>query len=239
MPERSLIPPSGEVNADDTADKSLSRAYEQPVTQPKTPTDLKTKKKRILSSSQPKSPYKVRVILPKKQVAETQHAEVTLSTADATKSLEASELAEEQVNQPSAVETKKSDTERLKTSNVDSENSKLCWIIPSVHEIEQLLDEVNKQNKAVQETLKSPYDTESEIKVVKSFFNSHIPKPQDQIMHDFEESANIQEDSDYELMPEDDLRSQNLKLLILTINKEIMCLTLITFSKMIMLPLNV
>ncbi|GKG28753.1 hypothetical protein Tco_0416118, partial [Tanacetum coccineum] len=28
----SLIPPSGEVNADDTADKSLSRASEQPVT---------------------------------------------------------------------------------------------------------------------------------------------------------------------------------------------------------------
>ncbi|GJU39966.1 hypothetical protein Tco_1192923, partial [Tanacetum coccineum] len=74
-PEQSLISPSGEVNVDDTADKSLSRASKQPVTQPKTPTDLKTKKKRILSSSQPKSPYKVRVILPKKQVTETQHAE--------------------------------------------------------------------------------------------------------------------------------------------------------------------
>ncbi|GKF20455.1 hypothetical protein Tco_0069093, partial [Tanacetum coccineum] len=41
-PEQSLIPPSGEVNADDTADKSLSRASVQPVTQPKAPTDLKT-----------------------------------------------------------------------------------------------------------------------------------------------------------------------------------------------------
>ncbi|GKC88518.1 hypothetical protein Tco_1149167 [Tanacetum coccineum] len=50
-PEQSLIPPSGKVNANDTADKSLSRASEQPVTQPKTPTDLKKNKKKILSSS--------------------------------------------------------------------------------------------------------------------------------------------------------------------------------------------
>ncbi|GKF67643.1 hypothetical protein Tco_0197322, partial [Tanacetum coccineum] len=73
--------------------------------------------------------------------------------------------------------------------------------------VEQLLDEVDKQNKVVQETLESPYDTESEIKVVKSYFTSHIPKEQDQIMHDSDESADVQEDSDYESMPEDDLRS--------------------------------
>ncbi|GKE08273.1 hypothetical protein Tco_1411824, partial [Tanacetum coccineum] len=66
-----------------------------------------TKKKKIPPSSKPKSPYKVRVILPKKQVAETQHAEVTVATADATKSLEASELAEEQRNQPSAAKAVK------------------------------------------------------------------------------------------------------------------------------------
>ncbi|GKG60893.1 hypothetical protein Tco_0616709, partial [Tanacetum coccineum] len=63
---------------------------------------LKTKKKRISSFSKPKSPYKVRVILLKKQVAETQHAKVTVATADAmmatgdaTKSLVAFELADE------------------------------------------------------------------------------------------------------------------------------------------------
>ncbi|GJV91071.1 retrovirus-related pol polyprotein from transposon TNT 1-94 [Tanacetum coccineum] len=87
LPEQSLIPPPREVNADDTTSKSLFRASEQPVTQPKAPTDLKTKKKRIPSSSQPKSPYKIRVILPKKQVTETQHDEVTMATVDATKSL--------------------------------------------------------------------------------------------------------------------------------------------------------
>nr|GEV99888.1 hypothetical protein [Tanacetum cinerariifolium] len=158
-----------------------------------------------------------------------------LATVDVTKSLEASELAEEQGNQPSATETKKSDTERLKTFDVDFENSKLCWIIPFMHEsqplyelyslrlrepekivemeedaedqsmeiptVEQLLDEVDKQNKALQETPESPYDTESKIKVVKSCFISQILKLQDQIMHDSDESA------DYESMPEDDMRS--------------------------------
>ncbi|GJU46690.1 hypothetical protein Tco_1203956 [Tanacetum coccineum] len=87
---------------------------------------MKTKKKRISHSSKPKSLYKVRFILPKKQVAETQYAEVTVATTDATKSLVASELAEEQVNQPSAAEAEKENTE-------------------------------------------SPYDTESEIKIIKSY----------------------------------------------------------------------
>ncbi|GJX88537.1 hypothetical protein Tco_0340551 [Tanacetum coccineum] len=105
-PEQPLIPPSGEVDANDTADKSPSRTSVQLVTQLEAPTDRMTKKRRIPPSSKPKSPYKVRVILPKKQVAETQHAEVTMVTVDATKSL-ASELAEEQGNQPSTAEAKK------------------------------------------------------------------------------------------------------------------------------------
>ncbi|GKB57058.1 hypothetical protein Tco_0913244 [Tanacetum coccineum] len=73
-------------------------AFVQPVIQSKATTDLKTKKKKILTSSKLKSPHKVRVLLPKKQVAKIQHAEVTVFTADTTKSLEASELAEEQGN---------------------------------------------------------------------------------------------------------------------------------------------
>ncbi|GJW84586.1 retrovirus-related pol polyprotein from transposon TNT 1-94 [Tanacetum coccineum] len=96
-----------EVNADDTADKSLSRASVQHVTQSKATTNLKTKKKRIPPSSKPKSPYKFRVILPKKQVVETQHAKVTVATADVTKSLVASKLAEEQGNQLSAADAEK------------------------------------------------------------------------------------------------------------------------------------
>nr|GEY26894.1 retrovirus-related Pol polyprotein from transposon TNT 1-94 [Tanacetum cinerariifolium] len=106
-PKLSLIPPSREVNADDTADKSLSRAFMQPVTQFKTPTDLKTKKKIIPPSSKPKSPYKNRAIPSKKQVTETQYADVIVATANTTKSLVASELVEEQGNQPSAANSEK------------------------------------------------------------------------------------------------------------------------------------
>nr|GEV20068.1 hypothetical protein [Tanacetum cinerariifolium] len=106
-PEQSLIPPFREVNVADTGDKSLSRAFVQSVTQLKAPTDLKTKKKKIPPSSKPKSPYMVGIILRKKQVAETQHAEVTKATADTTLSLEASESVEEQVNQPTSIEAEK------------------------------------------------------------------------------------------------------------------------------------
>ncbi|GKB29655.1 hypothetical protein Tco_0869056, partial [Tanacetum coccineum] len=69
LSSKSLTLSSKKVNADDGADKSLSRTTVQPV----------------------------RVILPKKQVAETQHAKEPVTTADATKSLGASESTEEQV----------------------------------------------------------------------------------------------------------------------------------------------
>ncbi|GJW43861.1 hypothetical protein Tco_0072660 [Tanacetum coccineum] len=89
----------------------------KPVTHSKAPIDLKSKKNRNPTPTffkKKKSPYKVRVILPKKQFAETQHAkvtvataDVTVATADVTKSLVAFELADEQGNQPSAIETEK------------------------------------------------------------------------------------------------------------------------------------
>ncbi|GJS59218.1 hypothetical protein Tco_0654002 [Tanacetum coccineum] len=185
---------------------------ETPVTQSKVTTDLEKKKKKILPSSKPKSPYKVRVILPKKQVTETQHAEVIVATADATKSLVASELAEEQGNQLSAAEAKK-----VLDQNVKEENDAEFVAMEEVAEeqslefptVEQLLDEADIINKVIQETPESPYDTESEIKVVKSFLMSHISELQDQTMHNSEEIADIHEDSDSDLqsMPDDDLRS--------------------------------
>nr|GEV36261.1 retrovirus-related Pol polyprotein from transposon TNT 1-94 [Tanacetum cinerariifolium] len=151
-PEQSLLPPSREMNANDTSDKSLSRAYVQPVIQSKATTDIKTKKKKIPPSSKPKSPYKVRVILPKKQVAETRHTNVTVAAADATKSLEASKLAEEQGNQPSTAKAVKvldqhveeeKDDEFVAMEEVDKEQS---LEIPTV---EQQLDKADKLNKAV------------------------------------------------------------------------------------------
>ncbi|GKD94180.1 hypothetical protein Tco_1374017 [Tanacetum coccineum] len=150
-PEQSLIPPSGEVNADDTADKFSSKTIVQLATQSKAPTDRMTKKRRIPPSSKPKSPYKVRVILPKKQVTKTQHAEVTEATADATKSL-ASESAEEQGNQPSTAEA-----EKVLDQNVEEEKDVAFVSMKEVAEeqskeiptVKQLLDEVEKQNKVV------------------------------------------------------------------------------------------
>nr|GEU79076.1 retrovirus-related Pol polyprotein from transposon TNT 1-94 [Tanacetum cinerariifolium] len=168
-PKKSLLPPSGEVNTDDTADKSLSRAYVQPVIQSKATTDLETKKKKTLPSSKPKSPYKVRVILPKKRIAETQHADVIVVTADATKTLEASKLltlktldfdglthpcmkvelcmnnthSDSEVLDQHIEEEK--DVEFVAIEEVDEEQS---LEIPTS---EQLLDEDDKLNKAVQE----------------------------------------------------------------------------------------
>nr|GEU74514.1 hypothetical protein [Tanacetum cinerariifolium] len=190
-PEQSLIPPSRES---------------------KETTDLKTKKKKIPPSSKPKSPDKVRVIFLKKQVAKTQHAEVTVATADATKSLEASELAEEQGNHPSTTEAVKvlnqhveeeKDVEFVTIKEVDKEQSLEITIV------EQLFDEADKLNKVVQEPPESPYDTKSEIKVVKSFFACHISGLKAQTMHDSKETVDIYEGSksDLQLMPDDDLRS--------------------------------
>nr|GEY50443.1 hypothetical protein [Tanacetum cinerariifolium] len=99
------------------------------------------------------------------------------------------------------------DDEFVSMEEVAEEQSK------EIPTIEQLLDEVDKQNKAVQETSESPYDTESEIKIVKSFFISHIPGLKDQTMHDPEDIADIHEASNFDLqsMPDDDLRSAQVQ----------------------------
>ncbi|GJX36478.1 hypothetical protein Tco_0248035 [Tanacetum coccineum] len=121
---KSLIPPSREVNADDTADKSSSRTSMQPVTQSKAPTVRRPRKKKIPSSTQPKALESIRESSPTTQVAETQPAEETVATADATKSLDASELAEEQVNQPKTAEAEKvldqNNQEEVKESGLES-----------------------------------------------------------------------------------------------------------------------
>ncbi|GJY22240.1 hypothetical protein Tco_0394806 [Tanacetum coccineum] len=93
---RLLFDPSlWEVNAEDIVDKSLFRTIMHPVSQPKVKTNKRLKKKKILSSSDPKVSKDVRVLSPKNPVAETQHAEETMATADATQSIDASESAKE------------------------------------------------------------------------------------------------------------------------------------------------
>nr|GEU55429.1 retrovirus-related Pol polyprotein from transposon TNT 1-94 [Tanacetum cinerariifolium] len=147
-PEQSLLPPFGEVNADDTTDKSLFRASVQPVIYPNATIDLKTKKKKISPSFKPKSPYKDRVILPKKQVTKTQHAEVTVL--------------------PLMPPREEKDAEFMAMEEVDE---KLYLGIPT---IEKLLDEAGPIRGSVQEPPKSPYDTKSKIKGSDSDLQSMI-----------------------------------------------------------------
>ncbi|GKF36451.1 hypothetical protein Tco_0113209, partial [Tanacetum coccineum] len=78
-----------------------------PVIQPKAPTNMKPKKKRILPSSKPETSKLVRNVPPKKPVTKTQPAEEIVSTAYATQSLGASESTENQVNKPQTTYAKK------------------------------------------------------------------------------------------------------------------------------------
>ncbi|GKE97120.1 hypothetical protein Tco_1581975 [Tanacetum coccineum] len=82
--KQSLILPSEEVNADDATDKSLSGTNVQLVTQPKAKTDKKSRKKKIPSSTQPKTSQVIRESSPPTQVADTQHAKEPVATADTT-----------------------------------------------------------------------------------------------------------------------------------------------------------
>ncbi|GJS40084.1 hypothetical protein Tco_0565127 [Tanacetum coccineum] len=98
------------------------------------------------------------------------------------KSLEASVMAEVQVNQLKAADTTEVPKKIIEKEEVTEGQTQ---------EIPTQLDEVNK---AAQETPQSPYDIESAIKVVKSFFTSHLSKVQDQTMNYYEESTTADSD---------------------------------------------
>ncbi|GJR24267.1 hypothetical protein Tco_0972794, partial [Tanacetum coccineum] len=82
-------------NSDDTTDKSLSGTAMQSVVQPKAPTGKKSKKKKIASSSDPKTLHRVSKSKSNETVDEAQHAEKLVATADTPKGLDASESAED------------------------------------------------------------------------------------------------------------------------------------------------
>ncbi|GKB30153.1 hypothetical protein Tco_0869554, partial [Tanacetum coccineum] len=87
--ELSFIISSKKVNVDDTADKSLFGTAVQSVDQPKAPTGRKPKKKKISSSSEPKTSHYV------------------CNIRDLIRVLDASELAEELRNRPDTVDVEK------------------------------------------------------------------------------------------------------------------------------------
>ncbi|GJV48728.1 hypothetical protein Tco_1438940 [Tanacetum coccineum] len=107
-PEKSLIPPSEEVNADDSANKSPSRTSVQPVTQPKAPTAKRLRKKKRSSLTQPEVSKSSRILKSSSsQATHLQPAKDFVVIADTTKGLYASESAKVQGNQPKAAEAKK------------------------------------------------------------------------------------------------------------------------------------
>nr|GEU37081.1 retrotransposon protein, putative, Ty1-copia subclass [Tanacetum cinerariifolium] len=113
LPEESLIHPSGGVNDDDTVDKSLLGTSMQLDNHPKAPTD---KKKKNPASSKPKTSKIVRESSSIIQVADNQHAEEPMATADTTKSIDASEKVREighQLKPPDAKKVHKSIVEEV------------------------------------------------------------------------------------------------------------------------------
>ncbi|GKD98119.1 hypothetical protein Tco_1382016 [Tanacetum coccineum] len=89
---KSLFLPSGEVNTDDFADKSLSRTNVQPVTQSKATTNKKSRKKKNPASSKLRTLKTIRESSLSPQVTYTQPAKDPEAIVDATYSIDASEL---------------------------------------------------------------------------------------------------------------------------------------------------
>ncbi|GKD82188.1 hypothetical protein Tco_1349027 [Tanacetum coccineum] len=79
----------------------------KPVNWSKAPTNKNSKKKKNPSSSQPKTLKIIRESSPLKQVADTQHAEEPVVTADTTRSVDAFESAEVLGNRPKPTDAAK------------------------------------------------------------------------------------------------------------------------------------
>ncbi|GKA81717.1 retrovirus-related pol polyprotein from transposon TNT 1-94 [Tanacetum coccineum] len=212
QPLQSLIPPSEEVNADDSADKSLSGISVQPVTQPKATTAKKPRKKTIPSSTRPEALNLSRIeTSSSSQATHLQLSEELVVSADETKSLDVSESAGAQENQNETAEAEKvlntNVEENMEEKEKDEDHSSY---IPTV---EQLLDKVDKQNSAVQHTQERPFDTESEILFVKYFQASHIAKDVEvTLMRSRPMDMDAQTaDSEFKLesIPDDDLQSRS------------------------------
>nr|GEX98943.1 nodal modulator 1 [Tanacetum cinerariifolium] len=144
--KQSLLPPSGEVNANDTANKSLSMTCVQPVTQPKAPTAKNPRKKKIISSTQPKVSNDSREMNPSLTTTYLQATKEFVVTVIPLQSLEASISAEVQDNQPKVIDAIEVPEKTIELKEKVKEQS---LKFPS---IEQLLDEVDNHNKAVQES---------------------------------------------------------------------------------------
>ncbi|GJV48111.1 retrovirus-related pol polyprotein from transposon TNT 1-94 [Tanacetum coccineum] len=180
--ELAEIPPSEEVSAKDTNDKSLSGTVVHFISKIESKRNKKLKKKKIPSSSKPTASHFIIHQTPATKASESQPADEPEVIADTTRSLEASKSAKDQDNQPQAADTKKAEL-------VDSR----------LHFIGDVT--LESLNKPIDD---SPYDTESEIKVIKRFQQLKVTDMDTELnlFKVFESSSIFQDDSNLESMPE-------------------------------------
>nr|GEV90377.1 hypothetical protein [Tanacetum cinerariifolium] len=133
----------------------------QPATQPKAPIDKKPRKKKISASTKLKTSQIMRETPPTTQVADVQPTEVLVATANTTQSLDTSESAEEQDNQPKTADAKKVQEQNVKKEVMSSGLTSMGDVTSK-----QLMDEYDKKQSAGVERFEIPYDTESEIKLM-------------------------------------------------------------------------
>ncbi|GJT42467.1 hypothetical protein Tco_0951182 [Tanacetum coccineum] len=155
------------------AELGMLNIEKQPITQSKAPTAKRPKKKKIPSSTQLDVLKSSRIVKSSStQATHLQPAKEFMVIADATKGLDAFESAEVQGNQPETADA----TKVLDQNIIEEKDVGVCSLEEPT--FEQLMDEVDKQSKAAQEEPESPYDTESEIKIVKSFKSSWSIHPE-------------------------------------------------------------
>ncbi|GJY81463.1 hypothetical protein Tco_0494214 [Tanacetum coccineum] len=174
--EEPLITTSKEANHEASGAMSLSGTSEHPDSTPKAKTDKKRRKKKTPSSSKPNVSKEV--------------------TADTTQSLDASMSAEEQDNQPKTADTKK-DQENVVTEEVHMGDDGTEFVDPGLYSIDNFtLESLN------QTADESPFDTESEIKFVKSF----KPITNDEESLFTSKESDTEEDSELASILDDEIR---------------------------------
>ncbi|GKB76319.1 hypothetical protein Tco_0943214 [Tanacetum coccineum] len=175
--EKTLILSTEEVNADNTTNKSLSKIVVQSVVQPKVTTGRMYKKKKIPSSFEPKTSHYVKQSKSKETVADTQHVEESMVTANTTQRECGEEKGYPQPNRElesahsypifsvHSESASESDTLRFITPDVDPENSRHCKDLQHpAHESQTLrVPKLNSASKVVECEEEDPLAVDSRL----------------------------------------------------------------------------
>nr|GFA19311.1 hypothetical protein [Tanacetum cinerariifolium] len=188
QPLQPLIPPSREVNANDSADKSLFETSVPPITQSKATTVRKPMNKTISSSTRQEALNSSRIETSSSlQATHLQPSEEFVVTADETKSLDVSESAGAQENQNETAEAEKVLNKIVKEKEKAEDHS---LDIPT---IEQLLDEsfqASQITKDVEVTLMGSEPMDMDLQTADSEFElESMPDNDLQSLSGFETSV--------------------------------------------------